>query len=169
MRSSNGLVLREVRIACLHSGTRETNAKEASVTAESHRTDEECPQTKEARVSEYFGHFTREAIRRGHAAASQQHADELAPLPDVVFDLLMGFHPGSDVGVILRPDIASLVLTLGSREIKIPIIAALDRNGNKPTFKGKICLKLSIERPLREFSERRSVNEVNLFHRPIPL
>jgi hypothetical protein len=81
----------------------------------------------------------------------------------------MGFHPGSDVGVILRADIAPLVLTLGSREIKIPVIAALYRNGNKPTFEEKICLKLSIERPLREFSERRSVNEVNLFHRPIQL
>ncbi len=81
----------------------------------------------------------------------------------------MGFHPSRDVDVILRADIPSLVLTLGSREIKIPIISALDRNGNKPTFKGKICLKRSIERPLREFSERRSVNEINLFHRPISL
>ena len=81
----------------------------------------------------------------------------------------MGFHPSRDVDVILRANIAPLVLTLGSREIKIPVIAALDRNGNKPTFKGKICLKLCIERPLREFSERRSVNEVNLFHRPILL
>jgi len=49
----------------------------------------------------------------------------------------MGFHPSRDVDVILRADIASLVLTLGSREIKIPVITALDRNRNKPTFEGK--------------------------------
>ncbi len=92
-----------------------------------------------------------EAIRRCQPAAAQEHTDELTPLPDIIFDFLVFFHPFSDGCVILWADKAPLVLALGGRKIKIPVITALDWNGDKPTFDGKICLKLSVEGSLGKF------------------
>lgn len=70
--------------------------------------------------------------------------------------------PHRDLLIVVRPDIASLILVHGASEIEIPIVALFDRHSHELPFQTEVRRKLGTQRPPHQLREQRPVADVSL-------